>query len=179
MTQAPPGTVEYYATDAVGPVRIVFDAQGQVLGRSDYLPFGETFRQSGTLPRQRFTGQERDGEAGMDYFNARAYPARVGRFNAPDPLFVGAAGDPQQWNRYAYARNNPLRFTDPTGAAAEAPNNRMPGSFCSAEHSIDQCGGVDAFWSQDFGGGGGGFGDSYADGLMQDVWDAACGSMPR
>jgi hypothetical protein len=27
--------------------------------------------------------------------------------------------DPQQWNRYAYARNNPLVYVDPTGAASE------------------------------------------------------------
>jgi hypothetical protein len=38
-------------------VRLVFDAQGNVKGRSDYLPFGETFNQTGALPRQRFTGQ--------------------------------------------------------------------------------------------------------------------------
>ena len=33
-------TIEYYGTDAVGSVRIVFDASGTVLGRQDYEPFG-------------------------------------------------------------------------------------------------------------------------------------------
>lgn len=35
----------------------------------------------------------------------------------PDPIGImkQKLRDPQQWNMYAYARNNPLRFTDPTG----------------------------------------------------------------
>ena len=40
--------------------RLVFTPTGQVLGRSDYLPFGESLNQTGALPRQRFTGQQRD-----------------------------------------------------------------------------------------------------------------------
>ena len=101
FAQNPPEEIEYYATDALGSVRIVFTPTGQVLGRSDYLPFGETLNQSGALPRQRFTGQERDGEAGLDYFNARSLQARTGRMNAPDPLFGSATTNPQRWNRYA------------------------------------------------------------------------------
>jgi RHS repeat-associated protein len=93
-----------------------------VLGRSDYLPFGETLNQSGTLPRQRFTGQERDGEAGLDYFNARNLQARTGRMNAPDPLFGNAMTNPQRWNRYAYVTNSPLTLTDPSGAAPCPPD---------------------------------------------------------
>ena len=115
VAQSPPEEIEYYATDALGSVRIVFTPLGQVLGRSDYLPFGETLNQSGALPRQRFTGQERDGEAGLDYFNARSFQVRTGRMNAPDPLFGSARYDPQQWNRYAYVRNQPLTNTDPSG----------------------------------------------------------------
>jgi RHS repeat-associated protein len=115
QAQAPPEAVEYYATDALGSVRVVYNSTGQVLGRSDYLPFGETLNQSGALPRQRFTGQERDGEAGLDYFNARNLQARTGRMNAPDPLFGDAMTSPQRWNRYAYVVNSPLRFTDPSG----------------------------------------------------------------
>ena len=55
----------------MGSVRVVFTPTGQVIGRSDYLPFGDTQEQSGMLPRQRFTGQERDGEAGCDFNGGR------------------------------------------------------------------------------------------------------------
>jgi len=43
--------------------------------------------------------------------------AAQGRFTSADPLgdFVANAADPQSWNMYAYARNNPLAFVDPTG----------------------------------------------------------------
>ena len=35
---------------------------------------------------------------------------------SPDPDNAGAINeDPQSWNGYAYARNNPLRYTDPDG----------------------------------------------------------------
>jgi len=40
--------------------------------------------------------------------------ASVGRFTTVDPV-GGRLTDPQTLNRYAYARNNPLRFVDPTG----------------------------------------------------------------
>jgi RHS repeat-associated protein len=107
----------------VGSVRVVFTATGQVIGRSDYLPFGDTLNQSGALPKQRFTGQERDGEAGLDYFNARSLQMRTGRMSSPDPLFGNALVNPQRWNRYTYALNNPLRFTDPTGMDAYDNSN--------------------------------------------------------
>lgn len=66
---------------------------------------------------ERFTGKERDAETGLDFFNARYMLSTLGRFTSPDPVFVTAhrMNDPQQWNLYAYSRNNPLRFTDPTG----------------------------------------------------------------
>jgi RHS repeat-associated protein len=124
--QAPPEAIEYYARDAVGSVRIVFDVQGNVLGRSDYLPFGETWNQSGALPRQRFTGQARDGEAGLDDFNARAYQPLFGRFTRPDPI-SGNVYAPQSWNAYAYVQNRPLVATDPSGMQTYyLPYNPLP-----------------------------------------------------
>jgi RHS repeat-associated protein len=66
--------------------------------------------------RSRSSGKERDNETGLDYFGARYYSAAQGRFTSPDPLLgSGRTYDPQTWNRYSYVRNNPLRFTDPTG----------------------------------------------------------------
>jgi RHS repeat-associated protein len=53
---------------------------------------------------------------GLDYFGARYFSGAQGRFTSPDPLLLSAKlEDPQTWNRYVYARNNPLRYTDPLG----------------------------------------------------------------
>ena len=57
------------------------------------------------------------------YFGARYYRANIGRFTTVDPLYTWQENlvDPQRWNRYAYARNNPLRYVDPDGRAIETP----------------------------------------------------------
>jgi RHS repeat-associated protein len=117
---------EYYHVDGVGSVRAVSDPSGALLERHDYLPFGEEWCPGspgavcGTVaagqPR-RFTGQQRDTETGLDAFGARYYAAHVARFSSVDPVFAWRSSlfDPERWNRYAYARNNPLRFADPDG----------------------------------------------------------------
>jgi RHS repeat-associated protein len=62
------------------------------------------------------TGKERDAETGLDYFGARYFSAVQGRFTSPDAPFADQDPvDPQSWNLYGYGRNNPLRFTDPSG----------------------------------------------------------------
>jgi len=67
--------------------------------------------------QRRFTGKERDNETGLDYFGARYYGNALGRFTSPDPFTVtpGRVIDSQQLNLYAYGRNNPLKYVDPTG----------------------------------------------------------------
>jgi RHS repeat-associated protein len=113
MSVAAQESVEYYGTDAIGSVRIVFDANGNILGRLDYGPFGEQLSAS-TVGNKSYAGLFRDGEVGLDYAEARMYQSRTGRLNAPDPVYSGLFV-PQGWNRYAYALNNPLRFVDTTG----------------------------------------------------------------
>ena len=56
-------------------------------------------------------------EAVRESERARYYASVTGRFLSPDPLMAtpGRLLDPQEWNMYAYARNNPLSVTDPTG----------------------------------------------------------------
>jgi len=66
-----------------------------------------------------FTGKERDSESGLDYFGARYYASSMGRWLSPDKPFADQhAQNPQSWNLYAYARNNPLTVFDPNGEAA-------------------------------------------------------------
>lgn len=82
-----------------------------------------------------FTGKDRDGETGLDYFGARYMSAAQGRFTSADPLLNSGRPDyPQSWNRYAYAFNNPLRFTDPTGLWNWDTNcNEATDSACKAD----------------------------------------------
>jgi RHS repeat-associated protein len=66
--------------------------------------------------RQQFTGKERDTETGLDYFSARYYSSTQGRFTSVDPENAGAdPSNPQSWNGYSYALNNPLKYQDPDG----------------------------------------------------------------
>jgi len=133
LTAAPSANGPTYLTvDHLGSTRMVTDADGNVLKRYDYLPFGEELT-AGTDGRttqmmyntglsatlqdvepMKFTGKERDAESGNDYFGARYDSSSMGRFLSPDPL-GGDLTNPQSLNRYSYVLNNPLTNTDPTG----------------------------------------------------------------
>jgi RHS repeat-associated protein len=64
----------------------------------------------------RFTSKERDAETGLDFFGARYMSSAQGRFTSVDPEFASASlVDPQRWNGYSYATNNPYKFVDPNG----------------------------------------------------------------
>src|SRR5690349_5725495 len=62
----PAETIEYYVTDGIGSTRVVFAPDGNVIGRGDFLPYGEELP-GANLPPERFTGQARDTEAAQDY----------------------------------------------------------------------------------------------------------------
>ncbi len=127
--------VEYYHLDAIGNVRAVTNAAGQVIERHDYLPFGEecTTGPCASSPAlaagqpRKFTSKERDPETGLDYFGARYYGSKIGRFTTTDPYLDQRAAlfNPQLWNRYAYGLNNPLRFVDPDGRQSAPPGQQI------------------------------------------------------
>ena len=129
--QSAPCTTCYLSYDHLGSVRLITDGANptHVVSRHDYLPFGEEITQSqggrvsstflfGSLDNvtQRFTGKERDQESGLDYFGARYYGSAMGRFASVDPEGASASlFDPQRWNGYSYAVNNPYKFVDRDG----------------------------------------------------------------
>ena len=80
----------------------------------------------------RTTGKERDSESGNDYFGARYYSSAMGRFMSPDPKLISKQRilDPQQWNMYAYTRNNPLVAIDPDGKELRFVNEAQ------AQHAV-------------------------------------------
>ncbi|MFA6521926.1 MAG: RHS repeat-associated core domain-containing protein [Candidatus Gracilibacteria bacterium] len=70
------------------------------------------------------TGKELDTETGLYYYGARYYDSRISRFISLDPAGINLADirsftNPQGWNMYSYALNNPVKYTDPSGKYAE------------------------------------------------------------
>jgi len=118
--------VNYLTADVLGSPRVNTDATGSVIARHDYHPFGEEITAEGTRSlsgytgdsvRKQFTAYERDDETNLDYAQARYHTFDLGRMQSPDPFFFQFMMllDPQRFNLYGYARNSPLKWTDPDG----------------------------------------------------------------
>ncbi|HEX9742385.1 MAG TPA: RHS repeat-associated core domain-containing protein [Nitrospiraceae bacterium] len=115
--QPPASSIQYYHGDHLGSSHVVTDSSGQVVGVSQYTPYGEPVAHGSTPPAPGpfgFTGQRRDDSTGLYYYHARYYDPELGRFTQPDP-FVQDPADPQTLNRYSYVRNNPVNYVDPSG----------------------------------------------------------------
>jgi RHS repeat-associated protein len=111
------GTNTYFHfTDWLGTRRYEANSAGALSETCTNLPFGDSQSCTGTpdATEQHFTSKEHDTESGLDYFGARYYANVLGRFNSADPGPYIAA-DPQTWNRYAYSRNDPTNYIDPSG----------------------------------------------------------------
>lgn len=109
----------YYMSDQINSTRVVTDDTGNVAYSAAYDPYGgvqqtwvNTFD-----PALKFSGKERDGESGLDYFGARYYDKSQYRFISADPTTYHAAslGMSQLRNLYAYCGDNPISFIDPDG----------------------------------------------------------------
>jgi RHS repeat-associated protein len=146
---------KWLMTDHLGSTRMVIDQTGSLGGvrRHDFAPFGEELfagaairsesnGYSGDSVRQKFDGYERDSETGLDFAEARYFGSIMGRFTSPDDFHNDSdVSDPQSWNKYAFVRNNPLRFIDPTGKKATVairydPSNNSASIVISASFAV-------------------------------------------
>ncbi|HEL3779860.1 TPA: RHS domain-containing protein [Stenotrophomonas maltophilia] len=105
--------VEYIHTDALGSPVAITDANGQVIERTVYEPYGAVVNRPLT-DGPGYTGHVTDSETGLSYMQQRYMDPAVGAFLSVDPVTV-EGGDMRHLNRYAYAYNNPYKFKDPDG----------------------------------------------------------------
>lgn len=111
--------------DYLGSITQITTLDGKIVANYSYDPWGrlrdpETFEiyAAGEEPElflgRGFTGHEHLTWFGLINMNARLYDPLLGRFLSPDP-YVQAPDFTQNFNRYSYALNNPLRYTDESG----------------------------------------------------------------
>ncbi len=107
------GKIYYYIQELQGAGNILglIDTTGAIKNRYSYGPWGvlEDSIEAVANPL-RFTGREWDSDVRLYYYRARYYDPVLGRFIAEDPAGLDGGIDP-----YAYAGDDPVNRTDPTG----------------------------------------------------------------
>lgn len=102
-------------TDNLGSILSVFDEEGQKVFDASYDAWGkQTITQNDIGLYRGYTGHEMLNEYGIINMNGRLYDPVIGRFFSPDN-YVQMPDNSQNFNRYSYCLNNPLKYTDPSG----------------------------------------------------------------
>lgn len=123
-------TWSWLLADAQDTIRYTRSTNGTTT-RPTYLPFGDPTSTTTPVGERGYLNKPTDpnGDVRLDHRN---YAGSLNIFTAPDPLLV--ANDPQSLNPYAYARNNPLSLSDPSGllvAADDAASGVEPHTPCT------------------------------------------------
>ncbi len=116
----------YYHPDHLGSSSYVTDLDGEIFQHLEYFPFGETWVEEHSNTQRTpylFTAKELDEETGLYYFGARDYDPRTSVWQSSDPILGaylagapnGGAYQPINMSLYAYARQNPVGFSDSNG----------------------------------------------------------------
>ena len=105
-------------TDQIGSPLSYVNVAGATTTAVHYDPYGAPRPGSADPTGIGYAGEWKNA-TGLANLRARAYDPLVGRFTGRD-TFGGVASAPQTANRYSYALNNPLRYTDPSGHFVQA-----------------------------------------------------------
>jgi RHS repeat-associated protein len=107
--------IYYLHGDQLGTATFVTDGNALATQFFLNLPFGETFVEQQIIGKYanpyKFNAKELDSETGLYYYGARYYNPRLSIWYGVDPL----AEKMPRWSPYAYAFDNPVRYTDPDG----------------------------------------------------------------
>lgn len=107
--------VYYTCADHLGSIVKLVDGNGTEVFKASYDAWGKQTIINNTFAFHRgYTGHEHLSEFDLINMNGRLYDPILGRFLSPDP-FVQMPDLSQNFNRYSYCLNNPLKFIDPSG----------------------------------------------------------------
>lgn len=143
----PAGVAYWRHADWLGSSRLAHDGNGNVIYDRAYAPFGEPYAETATTNRN-FTGQTKDTSPANYDFLFRQYSPAQGRWLVPDPAGLAAVDptNPQTWNRYAYALNNPLSNIDPLGQECVWDDGSYDSNDDPDSGSPEQCKGLGGQW---------------------------------
>lgn len=114
----PGGDTYWYSQDDLGSTRALTDSSGDVEDTDTYDPYGNLTADTGSVANSLlYDGQYLDSASGLYYLRARWYDPTTAQFTTVDPD-VAATRSP-----FAYAVDNPVNRTDPTGKNASGQGN--------------------------------------------------------
>ncbi|MFF9626852.1 LamG-like jellyroll fold domain-containing protein [Streptomyces griseosporeus] len=103
-------------TDIHDDVVAQFTDSGEALtGSTTYSPFGKTLSSAGMLGNLGYQSGWTDPQTAKVNMAARWYSPQTGQFNSRDTVSNDPLPDSVNANQYAYANDNPMTATDPTG----------------------------------------------------------------
>jgi RHS repeat-associated protein len=119
-----------------------FMPAGPATTKHDYGPFGQPLTSNGSLilNGKSYINQRFDAEEGLLYLHARYDDPLEGRFLTPDTYDPWEAG--VDFNRYAYAGNDPVNGSDPNGHFFGGDDVAIGGTVIAACAASGVCGAV-------------------------------------
>lgn len=113
------GSKAYVQTNGHGDITELRDVNGVLLNKYHYDVWGNLESKEEKVHNPfLYSGELWDDTTQLQYLRARWYDPNTGRFINED-TFDGELDDPLSLNLYAYVKNNPLRYVDPSGHMAE------------------------------------------------------------